>query len=117
MDLVSNKMISSGAVVQTLSVQAWELSVKTQISTAVKQTFCAEKKCVQGKEIGCKKEKEAPVLVPHQIWSTFTCSSHPSWSRNCEQNLLLLSWTGNRLERSHSYTLLRYVSAKKKRML
>ena len=48
----------------------------------------------------------------------FTCSYRPSWSRNSKHShLLLLSQAGNRLERRHSCTLLRYVSAKKTRML
>ena len=55
---------------------------------------------------------------PQNIRSMFACSYCPSWSCNCEHShLLLLSRAGNRLEHSHSYTLLRYVSAKKKQML
>ena len=48
----------------------------------------------------------------------FTCGYRLSQSCNCEHShLLLLSRAGNRLERSHSYKLLRYVLAKKKQML
>ena len=37
--------------------QAWELSTKMQISSAVKLTFHREKKCPWGKEIGGTKKK------------------------------------------------------------
>ena len=49
---------------------------------------------------------------------TYRACSHTSWLRNFQySHLQLLSWAGNRLECSHSYTLLRYISVKKKQML
>jgi len=66
----------------------------------MKLTFCGEKKSAVKKKK--RKKKEAPVLVPHRIRSTFTRGYRPSWSRKCEHtHLLLLTWAGNRLERSH----------------
>ena len=54
----------------------------------------------------------------HKTWSMFTCSYCLSWLCNFQHSrLLLLSQAGNRLECSHSYTLLHYVSAEKKSML
>ena len=51
--------------------QAGELSVKTQISTAVKLTFHGDKKIVHmEKKLAVqkrKRKKEAPVLVLHRI--------------------------------------------------
>ena len=38
---------------------------ETQISVAVKLTFCGEKICPWGKEIGSMKKKEALVLAQH----------------------------------------------------
>jgi len=115
----------------TFNVQAWELSTQMQIFVA---NFCGcetdfpwrktivrrEKQLVVQKK---KKEKKGSTgfsSAPNtrKIWSAFTCGYCHSWSHNCElSHLLLLSQAGNRLELSHSYTLLCYVSAKKKRML
>ena len=42
---------------------------------------------------------------------TYRVRTHASWLHNFQySHLLLLSWAGNRLECSHSYTLLRYIS-------
>ena len=46
---------------------------------------------------------------------TYRVCTHASWLHNFQYiHLLLLSWAGNRLECSHSYTLLRYISFLKK---
>ena len=56
-------------------------------------------------------------LTTHETQSAFTCVYFPCWSCNCEHSHSLLHLqAGTRLEVecSHSYTLLRDVSAKKK---
>ena len=85
--------------------------------------------CLCGKEIGgtkIKNKNEALVLVSHRISTKHmecsstlnTCKTYGAWSCNYEHShLLLLLQAGNRLEHNHSYTILRYVSAKKKQML
>ena len=80
----------------------------------------------RGKEIGGTKRRRkgstsfSSALTTHETQSAFACVYCPCWSCNCEHShLLLLLQAGTRLEVecSHSYTLLRDVSAKKKLML
>ena len=101
--------------------QAWELSAKMRISAALKLTFRREKQLSVWKRNQQYKKKKgstgfsSALNTPRNMRNVFTYGNHPSWSRNSEhRHSLLLSWAGNRLECSHSYTLLRCVSAKKK---
>ena len=82
-----------------------------------------EKNCPWGKEIGSTKKEEkkkgsSGFSSAPNTSETYRARSHASWLHNFQySHLLLLSWAGNRLECSHSYTLLRYISVKKKQML
>ena len=79
---------------------------------------CVEKKLAVKKRRKNEHRFQFCTAYLRNIWSAFICGCCLSWSCTCEHShLLLLSRAGNRLERSHSYTLLCYVSAKKKRML
>ena len=125
--LVFSSVGNSGvrATICIWQLQAWQLSVKTQISAAVKLPFRRGRKMSARKRYQWhKREKKGKhrflfrTEYLRNVWSTFTCGPRPSQSRHCEHSrLLLLLRAGNRHERSHSYTLLCYVSAKKKQML
>ena len=87
----------------------WNCRENANFSGSETDFMWIKKKIRGGKEIGCTKEKRKHWFLAEylqNIWSTLTCGYYPSWWHNCEHShLLLLSWAGNRLERSHSYTL------------
>ena len=100
-------MIIHTCTLYVSSLQAWELSGKRKFPQREKRKKEKEKEIFPGeKKAAVQKRREAPVLVPHRIPAKQAAVAR----LGCvivNRHLLLPPRAANRLERSHSDTLLR----------
>ena len=96
--------------------QAWELPAKTQLSMAVKLTFCREKFCLQGKETKGTKNKTKTGSTDFSSAAN-TCQKYEVHSHmaiaHCSY-VIVNTAAAVTLPGSHAYTLLRHVLAEKR---
>ena len=97
--------------------QAWELPAKTQISMAVKLTFCGEKNCLQGKETkGTKSKQTGSTDFSSTANICQKCEVHSRTAIAHCSCVIVNTAAAVTLTGSHAYTLLHHVWAEKKSM-